>query len=201
MDDLIDHLRDDDEDTVEVESRIKLDTGERERLIKALAVRKIMLSAPVSQRDVYFMERGFRDRVHGPGSTIVRVRYTPSETTLNMKRLTVRNGVWEECETTIQDGHVAERIMDAMGAEPAVVVRKARRSGHLGDIEIQLDEVEELGIYFEVALQVDEDGEVEQARKTIDHLLRELDFPPDRVELRGYPMILFEQQGVSFSTK
>jgi hypothetical protein len=33
----------------------------------------------------------------------------------------------------------------------------------------------------------------------IDQLLRELGIPADRVELRGYPVILLEQQGVSFS--
>src|SRR5262249_54632656 len=150
-----------------------------------------------SQRDVYFTERGFRDRVHGPGSAIVRVRYTPSGTTLNMKRLTSRDGVWEEVETQVHDGRVAERVMDAMGAELAVVVEKGRRSGRFGEIEILIDDVEGLGTYLELAIQVDE--EIDQARKSIDLLLRELGIPPDRVELRGYPMILLEQQGVSFS--
>lgn len=184
---------------MEVESRIKLDEGERERLIGELAARQVALSAPVPQRDVYFKERGFRDRVHGPGSAIVRVRYTPSETTLNMKRLTSRDGVWEEFETVIQDGEVAERIMAAMGAEPAVTVRKTRRSGRLGEIEIQLDDVEGLGTYLEVALQVDEENG--QAREAIDRLLRELNIPAERVELRGYPVILLERDGVSFSAK
>ena len=78
---------------MEVESRVKLSTGERERLIAELTARQIILAAPVGQRDVYYKERGFRDRVHGPGSAIIRVRYTPSEVTLNMKRLTGHDGV------------------------------------------------------------------------------------------------------------
>ena len=116
-----------------------------------------------------------------------------------MKRLTNHDGVWEEVETRIEDGDVAERIMDAMGAELAVIVQKTRRSGRFGEIEIQIDNVEELGTYLEVVLQVDE--EIDQAGKSIDQLLRELDIPPDRVELRGYPVILLERQGVSFSVK
>ncbi|MGH3983232.1 MAG: class IV adenylate cyclase [Pseudonocardiaceae bacterium] len=184
---------------MEVESRVKLNIGERERLIGELAARQISLTAPVLQRDVYFKERGFRDHVHGPGSAIARVRYTPSETTLNMKRLTSHDGVWEEIETRIQDGIVAERIMDAMGAELAVVVKKTRRSGHFGEIEIQIDDVEGLGAYLELAVLADE--EIGRARKSIDRLLRELDIPSDRVELRGYPVILLERQGVSFSAK
>jgi adenylate cyclase, class 2 len=182
---------------VEVESRAKLGIGEREELIAALAGRRIALTPPVWQRDVYFKERGFRDRVHGPGSAIARVRYTASETTLNMKRLTGRDGVWEEVETRIQDGQVAERIMDAMGAEVAVVVEKTRRSGRFGEIEILIEDVEGLGTYLEVAIQVDK--EIDEAQKSIDQLLQELGISPERVELRGYPVILLEQQGVSFS--
>lgn len=85
---------------MEVESRVKLSSGEQERLIGELAARQIALAAPVLQRDVYFTERGFRDRVHGPGSAIIRVRYTPSEVTLNMKRLTNHDGVltWNSVE-------------------------------------------------------------------------------------------------------
>jgi len=182
---------------VEVESRVKLGTGERDRLLGELAARQIELSPSVVQRDVYFAERGFRDRIHGPGSAIARVRYTPSETTLTMKRLTSCDGVWEEIETRIHDGHVAERIMDAIGAELIVVVHKQRRSGHFRGIEILIDDVDGLGTYLEVASQTD--NEIDQARKSIDLLLRELGIPPDQVELRGYPVILLEQQGVSFS--
>lgn len=184
---------------MEVESRVKLNRSERQRIIGELAARQIELAAPVLQRDVYFAERGFRDRVHGPGCAIARVRYTPSEITLNMKRLTDQDGVWEEIETTIHDGDVAERIMVAMGAEPAVVVQKKRQSGHFGEIEVQIDEVESLGTYLEVAMQVDQESG--RARKLIDQLLRELGIPADRVELRGYPVILLEHQGVSFSTR
>jgi predicted adenylyl cyclase CyaB len=182
---------------VEVESRVKLNTGEKERLISRLAARRVVLNAPARQRDVYYAERGFRDRVHGPGSAITRIRYTPSEVTLNMKRLTGDDGVWEEVETRIQDGDVAECVMAAMGAELVVVVQKTRRSGQFGAVEVQIDDVEELGTYLEVAVQVDQD--THGARELIDQLLRELDIPADRVELRGYPVILLEQQGVSFS--
>jgi adenylate cyclase class 2 len=182
---------------VEVECRVRLSTGEEQRLIDQLTARQIVLNAPVPQRDVYYAERGFRDRVHGPGSAITRIRYTPSEITLNMKRLTRHGGIWEEVETRIQDGDVAERVMEAIGAELVVVVRKTRRSGQFGEIEMQIDDVEELGTYLEVAVQVDQD--THRARELIDQLLRELGIPADRVELRGYPVILLEQQGVSFS--
>jgi predicted adenylyl cyclase CyaB len=87
--------------------------------------------------------------------------------------------------------------MEAIGAELVVVVRKTRRSGQFGEIEMQIDDVEELGTYLEVAVQVDQD--THRARELIDQLLRELGIPADRVELRGYPVILLEQQGVSFS--
>lgn len=186
-----------DGDAVEVEKRVKLIMGEKERLLRALADRQITLSSPVWQRDVYFAERGFRKRAHGPGSSIARIRYASSKASLNMKRLTSCAGVWEEIETQVDDGDIAERIMDAVGAERVVVVEKRRRSGRFGDIELQLDEVAELGTYLELSMQVEK--EIGRARESIDQLLRDLAIPAERVELRGYPVILLEQQGVSFS--
>lgn len=116
-----------------------------------------------------------------------------------MKRLTSRAGVWEEIETGIEDGDVAERIMEAVGAEQVVVVEKRRRSGRFADIEIQLDEVVGLGSYLELSMLVDE--EIGRARESLDRFLCDLEIPADRVELRGYPVILLEQQGVSFSAR
>jgi len=182
---------------VEIEAKVLLDDAERLRLVQVIERAGLTLSDPVVQRDVYFKERGFRQRVHGPGSCLVRVRYEFGRTTLNMKRLTQRDGVWEEVETPVGNGMVAESIIQSIGGEHAVTVTKSRRSARLDRLDILIDDVQDLGSFLEVAVETDEDG-VAAAREEIDDFLKHLSISKDRIELRGYPMIILETQGVAF---
>lgn len=183
---------------MEVECKVKLHAKEADALGDELTQRGIRLGNPETQRDVYFKERGFRQHVQGAGSYLVRVRYG-SKITLNMKHLTNQDGVWEEVESEIQDGGVAEQIIEAIGGERAVTVTKSRRMGSLGNLEVIIDNVEELGTFLELAVETNDDTAA--ARQEIDAFLDKLGIARDRVELRGYPTILLEEQGVKFSAK
>jgi len=184
---------------MEVESKIKLDELQLRRVLGELAERGLGLSGPERQRDVYFAERGFRQQVQGPGSYAIRVRYTDSKTTLNLKRLTHEDGVWEEAETAVQDGAVAETIIVSAGAEHAVTVVKSRRAGWLAGLEICIDEVDGLGTFLELAVETENDTKT--ARRVINEFLIELGIAPEKAELRGYAAILLEQQGVIFPAR
>lgn len=184
---------------MEVESKILLDTDQVEVIITRLAALGVKLDQPEAQRDVYYKQRGFRSKVQGPGSYLVRLRYKRSGTVLNMKRLTELDGVWDEVETPVEDGQVVEEIVQAIGAEHAVTVAKERRKGRFHDLEVIVDEVENLGTFLELAVETEDDPV--QARATIDAFLVQLGIDRSRVELRGYPTILLERQGVAFSVK
>ena len=140
---------------MEVESKVKLESGEDDRLAEKLASLGISIGEPTHQRDVYYKEKGFRDRVQGPGSYLVRVRYAREQATFNMKLLTTQDGVWEETETTVGDGKVVETIIRAIGAEHAVTVAKTRRMTTVDDLEVIIDAVEDLGTFLEVAVETD----------------------------------------------
>jgi predicted adenylyl cyclase CyaB len=183
---------------METERRVRLSAEELEPLVAALELRGIFLGASQLQKDVYYKERGFRTRTQGPGAWIVRVRYTESRHWLTMKRLTNEDGVWEETETVIDDGTVVERILTSIGAEHAVTVNKSRRLAKLGDMEVIIDEVSDLGTFLELAI---EGSDVVYAAQKIDFLLTDLDIPRGRVELRGYPTILLEREGVVFRAR
>ena len=116
-----------------------------------------------------------------------------------MKRLTEIDGVWEEIETGVDDGKVAEKVVSSIGAEHAVTVSKTRQSGQLDGIEVILDNVESLGIYLEVSIE--DPSDVQEAKSKLLRLLGELGIDNSRVELRGYPTILLEKEGVRFSVK
>jgi adenylate cyclase class 2 len=185
---------------MEVESKVKLESSEVEALLKELARLGIHLGEAETQKDVYYKQRGFRERVQGPGDYLIRLRYTGTKTVLNMKHLTAEDGVWNEVETPVQDGAVVEEIVQEIGAEPAVTVTKARRMTRTPELEIIIDEIEELGIFLELSVEGD-NLDVLAARQTINDFLKKLGIGPERVELRGYPTILLEKQGVVFTVK
>lgn len=184
---------------MEVESKVRLNSDAEAKLRERFTVLGIATGEPTAQRDVYYKEQGFRDRVQGPGSYLVRVRYAGNKTTLNMKRLTSQDGVWEEVETPVADGEVVETIIRAVGAEEAVTVAKVRRMTKVEDLEVIIDRVEGLGTFLEIAVETD--GNVAEARRKINDFLTTLGIADDRVELRGYPTMLLEAQGVEFSVK
>jgi predicted adenylyl cyclase CyaB len=180
--------------------KVRLTVDEAARLASVLDRRGLRLGAPADQRDVYYKEAGFRDRVNGPGDFLIRLRYAPDRTTLNMKKLTHTDGVWEEMETDVADGAVVEHIIKTTGVEHAVTVRKARRKSRTDGIEVILDDVAELGPFLEVAIETSGD-DINTAKRQLMEFLAGLDIDASRVELRGYPTILLEKEGVRFSVK
>lgn len=185
---------------MEVESKVKLDSSELDALLTELAGLGVHLGDIEQQKDVYFKAQGFRDRVQGPGDYLIRLRYTDGKTVLNMKHLTTQDGVWNEVETPVQEGSVVEEIITEIGAEPAVTVTKKRRMTRAAGLEIIIDEIEELGTFLELSVEGD-NLDVTAARQTINDFLKKLGVAPERVELRGYPTILLEAQGVVFTVK
>jgi adenylate cyclase class 2 len=185
---------------MEVESKVKLEPSEVDALLKELAGLGVHLGDSEQQKDVYFKERGFRARVQGPGDYLIRLRYTDTKTVLNMKHLTTQDGVWNEVETLVQDGAVVEEIITEIGAELAVTVTKNRRMTRNAELEVIIDEIDELGTFLELSVEGD-DLDVPAARQTINDFLKKLGIAPERVELRGYPTILLEEQGVVFTVK
>jgi predicted adenylyl cyclase CyaB len=185
---------------VEVERKIKLDASEVTGIIERLSTQGLEFSAPQEQKDVYYKEAGFRDKVQGVDGYIVRIRYSADRPVLNMKRLTTEPGVWREIETPVDDGAALEKILMTIGVEHAVNVTKRRRAIRKDELEIILDDIEELGTYLELAVE-GENVDVASASETINDFLNVLSLSIDRVEYRGYPTILLEDQGVVFAVK
>lgn len=185
---------------MEIEMKIWLNETDLPKIERFVKARQSPLSPPKTQLDVYFKERGFRTKPQGPGSYLVRVRYMDNVTTLTMKRLTDRDGVWEEVETRVDSGDVVERVIDALGAERAVRFEKIRRECSIDGLEVIVDEVTDLGTFLEVAIEGPaEDIEASQAR--LRALIRSMDIDESRIERRGYPTILLEREGVTFLVK
>ena len=180
--------------------KVWLDTSDLATIEQFAIAKGTSLGTSRRQIDVYFKEHGFRNESQGPGSYLVRVRYSDNRASLNMKRLTTRDGVWEEIETSVKKGEVVEEIIEVIGAERAVRVVKDRRECMIDDIEMIIDDVKDLGVFLEIAIICTEDN-VELSQKKLKEFLQEIGIDQSRIELRGYPTILLEREGVKFLAK
>jgi adenylate cyclase class 2 len=175
---------------MEVEMKVPLEAGRLSEIEKQLDRLGVSLAEPEIQRDVYFRGKGADSQSKGPGSDLIRVRHEKGEAVLTIKRQTDRAGIWEELETAIGNGAIAERIVVGSGAEHAITVEKSRRKGNFGRIEVLVDDVRGLGLYLEVAIQTDE--QTLEAQEELFELLDKLGVDRAKVELRGYPQIILE---------
>ena len=74
---------------------------------------------------------------------------------LTIKEMTDESGVWHELETGVEKPDQAREIIAKMGFSHLFDINKTREKGMLGEIELCLDEVKQLGKYLEAAIEAE----------------------------------------------
>ncbi len=143
--------------------------------------------------DKLFKTPGWENRESGPGDFILRLREEGDRSILTWKSFTDVRGAWLEHETGILDPLAMERIILGSGFELALELHKERTKGQLGEFELCLDKVKELGDFLEVALESERKVE---PRERIRTFMGNLGISPDIMESRGYPEMIFEDMGI-----
>ncbi|MBV9241268.1 MAG: class IV adenylate cyclase [Acidobacteria bacterium] len=161
---------------VEIEKKYVID---KKKLI-ALAGRLIELGAKFTYEtfeENYLHRGGLLDL----RPAVLRLRKTEQRTTLTYKEKIGNDSAFKqqiEFETDVSDVEAMENIIDRLGYKLAVVYEKHRKSWHLGNVEVVLDELP-FGYYMEI------EGSKEDILKT-EKLLGAKDLVP---EARGYPRL------------
>ena len=112
---------------------------------------------------------------------VLRLRKTEQRTTLTYKEKLGNESAFKqqiEFETEVSDVEAMENIIDRLGYKLALVYEKHRKSWHLGNVEVVLDELP-FGYYMEI------EGSKEDILK-VEKRLRADDLVP---EARGYPRL------------
>lgn len=154
------------------------------------------LSAPVRQVDLVFLRGDTTFATLVAGETVVRLRAQGGFTTLTAKSA-ARGTVAIEHETTVGDIREAASLLELMGWTPVTEVRKTRRTGHLDDVTVAIDEVDGLGHFLELELVVAEDSEVENALARLDAVRESLEVAESSLETRKYDSLLSLSEVVS----
>ena len=82
-----------------------------------------------------------------------RVRKTKDKCFLTYKKQHFEGKLWiysDEYETKVENANTIEKIIEMLGLEPLIKVHNIRRVYKYGNLEIELEDVKNLGIFIEV---------------------------------------------------
>ena len=178
---------------MEVEAKLKIENPEEVK--KRLIEMGVVFSEKEQHHDSYFIRKGEEKSTRKPGDFLLRIRDTGNKRFLTFKGLTDQVGAWEEYEVEINDPEEMKKILRRIGFTTLFIITKEREPGTLDGFEVNLDNVEGLGHFIEVAL---ESEDKKDARKRIIDFVNKLGFRENEIEHRGYAAILSQSMGVKF---
>jgi len=130
----------------EVELRFKLDENQITKVKKSLNELGEFLGE-FNQIDEYFYDKKLGRTKDG---YILRVRKSQKGVFLTYKKLFEDS--WIEEETEIKDKEAIKKIIQVIGLVPLVTINKTRLQFRVGDFEVNLDKVKNLGSFVEIEL-------------------------------------------------
>ncbi|MEK7660004.1 MAG: class IV adenylate cyclase [Patescibacteria group bacterium] len=169
------------------EIEIKLKVKNKAELQRQLEEKGCFLSDPISQHDVNYSKGGIDEWKNAKeGDIMPRIRYQKDFAEFNVKQQ--RSGEMDntEHETKVSDPKAIHKILLLLGYQPEIEVTKIRRKGKLGEYEICLDEVEQLGSYVELEKLTDDNADPQVVREELFRVAESLGLSRSDEETRGY---------------
>lgn len=129
-----------------------------------------------------------------PGKRVCRIRDVEKKFIFTIKTHRSNQLDRDELEFDINDKSLADKILRALGFEPALTVSKTRRQAIIDDIEICIDSVDELGDFIELEILTTTKS-AENAQKELTYMLHEIagDFIISDIYL-GYDALLLQKK-------
>ena len=175
---------------IEVKARI----GNEEELIRKITSLGCVISEPMRQIDTVYSkiigtvdeflrnDHFLRIREKGDGRFIFTVKKPIANNLLTKS----------EHETEIKNAAEMEKAIFLMGYKVASRVVKVRRTSHLGEFEICIDDVDSLGSFIEIEKMSDQN--VDLVRKELDNQLALLGIPVENQIHKGYDILEIESR-------
>ena len=112
-----------------------------------------VFSEPVFQHDVVYSSVANTeayDKIEKEGYIAIRIRYQDNKATLTLKKQLSNEMDNLEYESIVENPKDVHEMLLILGWKPEVEVKKARKKAKMGEYEICLDRVENLGDYLEI---------------------------------------------------
>jgi len=176
------------------EIEIKLRVANFADLEKKLNEQGCVLSEPIHQHDVVYSHGKDASIWEGmkEGYVVVRIRRDDKGAIFTLKQQRTNESDNIECETRVEDGDAMHQALLILGFVPEVEVKKIRRKGKLGNDEICLDEVEQLGTFVELERMADDDVAAQAVSEDLYRKLESLGLSRDDEEKKGYDTQMYQ---------
>ncbi|WP_189041314.1 class IV adenylate cyclase [Micromonospora sonchi] len=162
-------------ETSAYEVEVKYRIGDLAALEAALAVRGVVLSAPVEQDDQAYAPVGWEYGQSKIGVPFARLRTERGRHLLTVKTPVANELSCVEHETEVADREQMDAAIRQMGFYPTVRIRKARRTATFRLMSLCVDEVDGLGAFVEIE-RIVTDGEAgERIQAELDRFAATLD--------------------------
>jgi len=168
------------------EIEIKLKVKDLGALERELIKRGCKLSDPIRQEDVIFSNRPNFFNNSKEGDIIPRIRKQGNVVQLNFKQQKSREMDNLEYEIKIDNANSAQKMLEMLGWNAQVEVKKTRKEGRLGEYTVCLDRVDGLGDFVELEKMTADDADVEKVRKELFDTMRVFGFSEKDEEEKGY---------------
>lgn len=172
---------------IEVKVRVN-DIGEA---LEKLRVAGITLSGVKEQHDVVYCLPADKANENNPDINWLRIRTENKSTVYFTLKRSVSGSLDSiEHETTVASADELEAMLHYMGYVVFSDLVKIRRTGHIGDIELCLDEVSPLGAFIELEKLCDESVDAVQVEEELIRTLDSLDIAYGERMTKGYDELM-----------
>lgn len=172
---------------IEVELRAKVDT----EIFKRLSDKKV---SEYLEHDCYYTYENNIDK-----NWIVRVRQRNDSYFLTFKsKKQFGEGAWSEVDMAItsQNAENMKQFCLANDFYLDVEIKKVRKSYRFDDIEVNIDEIENLGVYIEAEVMT-QSGNIESGKQRIMAFFDSLGISADQIIREGYVSLMRSKYGKS----
>ncbi len=174
------------------EIEVKAEVKDIEKLEKELAALGCVLSEPIEQDDMVFINYDGSFTEFPAGTNFLRIRkVTGKSAVFTLKQPQKDNGLEKiEYETEIADPDQMREAILLMGYREAVRVHKIRRKTHYKDSEICLDLITGLGLFIEVE-KISENEDANKIQDELFDFLLTLGIKKEDRVLVGYDVLIY----------
>lgn len=182
------------------EIEIKARVTNKPALLKVLQENGVELSQPVTQRDQVFGLSGVDGGDNTNGAPWLRIR-TETKNGKITQIFTLKKSITNqmdsiEHETEIHDPVELAAIIQHLGFEPYSDLTKTRQKAKLGEIEICVDSVGELGDFIEAEKLTSDDASYDETAAELWLVLEKFGISKADYITDGYDVLMRKHQGL-----
>lgn len=172
------------------ELELKFNLLDEKPFMESLNDKGILLSPPVAQQDVVFFRKGKGYSDLPNGEPIIRIRRQANTISTALKKY--QNGFTDrlEVEFEVSDPVLFQTYLELLDIVPIVRVSKKRRRANYKEAIINLDHVNDLGVFAEIEI-ISEDNSVDRNIQKLYVIAEELGLNKNAIVDISYDQMLF----------